>query len=354
VIEPKNNVCIQIFEDNPTEGRKQLDHLGDAIMSDAWEVYIYQQSKGVKYIKLTMPEKVEVLEYGPIRATVQVSFKYSQEKRPKSTITLYITLYSKIPLVYIKLKIDWHASHRLIKMLFPINLNSDYATYEIPYGFIMRRNPLSPEATLEERSKWEVPGQKWIDYSSSDANYGVSILNDCKYGFDQVNNVIRVTLLRSPSYPQNYPAEIDELLKEKELTDQGKHEVNLAIFPHKGDWREALTVKRAYEFNYPLIIQIEKQHFGKLPKEYSFIKVKPNNVILTSIKKAEDSDDIILRLYETDGKYADVTLTFDIKPIKVWETDLMENPLSELPVYGKNVRISVKPCEIKSIKVGYS
>jgi len=358
-LEPKG-ITIQIFEDYPVEGRKTLETRFDAVPFDTWEIYIFQQPDGVKYTELTNPEEIKIVDEGPVKATVEVTYRYRQEGRPDSTFKIQVTLYSEMPMLFLDLKIDWHTLHRLAKIAFPLNLRSEYATYEIPYGFIKRRNPLSPEAVLSERAKWEVPGQKWIDYTDEAADYGVSILNDCKYGFDHVNNVLRVTLLRSPKYPLSLQEAIlariegrERFEKKKKPTDQGVHEIRLAVYPHKGDWREASTVRKAYEFNYPFVTQYEETHKGDLPESYSFIKVKPENVILSAIKKAEDSEDVILRLYETDSKRTEAEVSLDAEWKRAVETNLIERELSQLKTDGEILKIPINSNEIKTLKIQF-
>jgi len=248
--------------------------------------------------------------------------------------------------------VDWHTEHRLAKVAFPLNVHSDLTTYEIPYGFITRRNPISPNATSAEKAKYEAPGQKWIDHSSEDRSYGVSLLNDCKYGFDTVNDVIRITLLRSATYPTELRATFGLTVDKKaELTDQGEHRIAYALYPHRSDFKEALTARKAYEFNYPLALFIEPSHEGDLPKVYSFVSVQPENIILTVIKKAEDSDDIILRFYETSGKNtkAVIQLAETLKGAR--ETDLLENETSEIPIQVRIIEMPISKHEIKTIKI---
>jgi alpha-mannosidase len=344
---------IQIFEDYPFSGRKCVMYPVDAAVFDAWEVYIYQQPDGVKYVELKDPVEVKLVEKGPVRALVSVKYNYGQEERSDSMFTQEIILYNQIPLVEFKLHVDWHAEHRLAKVAFPLNVHSDFTTYEAPYGFIARRNPLSPNATLAERAKYEVPGQKWIDHSTEDGSYGVSLLNDCKYGFDAINDTIRMTLLRSAGYPIELRAAfglpIDKAAM-AELTDQGEHHIAYALYPHRSDFKKALTTKKAYEFNYPLMPIIEPSHKGCLPKVYSFVSIQPENIILTAIKKAEDSNGIILRFYETCGEdtKAVIHVTETLKGAR--ETDLLENENSEIPTKDGTIEVPISKHEIKTIK----
>jgi alpha-mannosidase len=345
---------IQVFEDYPVKGRTCVNSRIDAAVFDAWEVFIYQQREGVKCAELRSPVEVKLVEKGPLRARVSVKCTYSQKGRPDSVFVQEIILCNKLPLVMFQLHVDWHAEHRLAKVAFPLNVHSDFTSYEAPYGFVMRRNPLSPNATLAERAKYEVPAQKWIDHSCEDGSYGVSLLNDCKYGFDTANDTIRMTLLRSAGYPIELRAAfglpVDEAA-EAELTDQGEHHIAYALYPHRFDFRKALTVRRAYEFNYPLIALIEPNHKGKLPKVYSFVSVQPENVILTAIKKAEDSKDIILRVYETSGEDTNVTIRLAETLKDAMETDLMEKEVSRISIKEKTIETSISKHEIKTMKM---
>ena len=345
---------IQVFEDYPREGRTCSNPPVDAAIFDAWEVFIYQQEGGVKSIDLNRPIEVKLVEEGPVRTRVLVTYKYVQEGRPDSMFGQEIMLYHKTPLIEFKLKVDWHAAHRLAKVAFPLNIHSDFTTYEIPYGFITRRNPVSPNATPNERAKYEVPGQKWIDHTGENGAYGVSLLNDCKYGFDTADDVMRMTLLRSA----HYPFELRILFglpvaenTEAEFTDQGEHSLAYALYPHGSDFREAVTARRAYEFNYPLVPLVEPSHDGQLQSALSFVSAQPENVILTVAKKAEDSNDIILRFFETSGKTTEAEIRLAGSPKGAVETDLMENKVSEAPFEGKIIRMPIRGYEIKTVRI---
>jgi alpha-mannosidase len=345
---------IQVFEDNPVRGRTCVNSRIDAAVFDAWELFIYQQEGGVKCIELDEPVDLKLVEKGPIRARVQAKYVYAQKGRPNSKFAQEIILCDSSPLVEFRLDVDWHAEHRLAKVAFPLAVSSDFTTYEIPYGHITRRNPISPNATLAERSKYEAPGQKWIDHTAEDESYGVSLLNDCKYGFDVGNDVMRMTLLRSAEYPFALRAAFGlPPVKgaEEQLTDQGEHHVAYALYPHAAGFKEALTAKRAYEFNYPMLPALEPSHRGRLPKALSFITTHPENVILTTVKKAEDTNDVILRVYETSGKDTDVTFDLAWTPKKAAVTDLMEAATSKVPVKGRAVGVRATGHEIATVRV---
>lgn len=138
---------------------------------------------------------------------------------------------------------------------------------------------------------------------------------------------------------------------EAELTDQGEHHVAYALYPHRSDFREALTVRKAFEFNYPIVPIIQPSHGGNLPKLYSFVTVQPENIILTVIKKAEDSDDAILRFYETSGKDTRVVIRTGEALKGARETDLLEEKTSEIPVQERTIEVRASKHEIETIKM---
>ncbi len=126
------------------------------------------------------------------------------------------------------------------------------------------------------------------------------------------------------------------------------------LYPHGGSWRDALTVRRGYELNYPLLARQVENHQGEFKDEYSFLSFQPENIVLTAAKKAEDDDSLILRFYEWAGKETDAKLRLPARAKKVSETDLMEKPLAEPSVQDGTVTVHTKPYEIKTIRVRFA
>jgi alpha-mannosidase len=238
--------------------------------------------------------------------------------------------------------IDWHESHVLLKAAFPLAASGPFATYEIPYGTIDR--PTTRNNSWE-KAQFEVPAMRWADLSGPGADgkvHGLSILNDSKYGYDAAGNVLRLTLLRSPKWPD---AE----------ADMGHHHFHYALYPHAGTWKDALTVRHGYEYNYPLTAVVTTAHAGALPAEHSFASVGPENVVLTAVKKAEDANGLIFRVYEWAGK--ETTAEFHVPPgaTGATVTNLMETPEGEaLTVTGDVVKVPIHPYEILTIRVDYA
>ncbi len=244
-------------------------------------------------------------------------------------------MYAGVPRVDVKTTVEWHEKHILLKVAFPLSVHSDKATFEIPFGSIERPTTRNTPA---EQAKFEVPAQSWADIS--DAKHGFSLLNDCKYGYDAKGNVLRLSLLRSPEWPDPH-------------ADEGHHEFTYSLYAHGGTWRDALTVRQAYDLNYKLMAMPAEHHQGALPARHSFLQIEPNNVVLTAMKQAEDDDDLILRYYEWAGKEADVKLILPAGAQSASETNLMEKASGSAPLAGNSITVHTKPYEIKTVKINF-
>ena len=277
-------------------------------------------------------EAVELFEKGPLRAVIRVSRKWQSSKFVQD-----ITLYAGADQVEVVSDIDWHETHVLLKAAFPLAATSNHATYEIPFGSIER--PTTRNNSWE-KAQFEVPAQYWADLG--DGQHGFSLINDSKYGYDDEGSVLRLTLLRSPVWPDPD-------------ADRGHHHFAYALFPHAGDWKQALTVRHGYEYNYPLQAMQVAAHSGTLPPEHSFVSVQPENVVLTALKKAEDSEGLIIHAYEWAGKSSDVTFTVPPGATGASLTNLLEQPEGSamLPA-GKQLTVPIHPFEILALRVDYA
>jgi len=348
-ISPKTGVVSNIYDKvnqrevlNKNEANTFYIYQDEAPTEDAWNIWIGKLEKSHK------PESIRVVEEGPARVAIETTYIYEQHKRKDSIFKVKTLLCKGVPRVDFDLNVDWHAKYRIVKVGFNIKGCAEFVTYEIPYGSISRRIPDSEEAAPEERSKWEVPAQEWADYTPENGDYGVSLLNDCKYGFDVKNGVLRMTLLRSANVPDPYTMGLEAL--PPAITDQGKHRIKYALYPHRGDWKMAGTPKKGQEFNVPLLYVVEKPHSGELPKEKSFLTRKGDGVLVSTIKKAENNDGMIVRLYETDGRDTAIQILVDTPLRGVWEVDLMENQIRDISVNSLGeIPVSMKKFEIKTL-----
>jgi alpha-mannosidase len=315
---------LQIFKDTP----KQYD---------AWN--IDPGTLDVPPMTIEKAESVTLVDTDSPRPAIQLVRSWQNSKFVQ-TISLHGDE------VDIDNDIDWHEQHVLLKAAFPLSVTSDFATYEIPYGEIER--PTTRNNSWE-KAQFEVEAMRWADLSGAGADgkvHGLSILNQDKYGYDAVGNVLRITLLRSPTWPDPD-------------ADQGEHHFHYALYPHAGTWKDALTVRRGWEYDYPLQTVVTTAHAGSLPPEHSFASVSPDNVVLTAVKKAEDQNGqgvngLIFRAYEWAGK--ETTAEFHVPPgaTGATVTNLMEQPEGEpLPVTGDVVKVPIHPYEILTIRVDY-
>ena len=277
-------------------------------------------------------DSVELVEKGPLRAAIRVTRGWQSSKFVQE-----ITLDAGADQVDVVNEIDWHETHMLLKAAFPLAATSGKATYEIPYGSIQR--PTTRNNSWEQ-AQFEVPALRWADLG--DGQHGFSLLNNSKYGYDGKDNVLRISLLRSPTWPDPD-------------ADRGHNHFTFALYPHAGDFKQALTVRHGYEYNYVLQATQVQAHSGSLPAEYSFVSVKPQNVVLTAMKKAEDADGLIFRVYEWAGESSDVEIHLPGGATGATVTNLMEKPEGlPLTIADGAVRVPIHPYEILTVCVGYS
>jgi len=304
---------LQAFEDRP-------------LRNNAWDIEIYYQDKCIEISDL---QQVKVLEDGPLRGALQQKRKFLD-----SEITQTIYIYEHLPRIDFETEIDWLQHETLLKVAFPVNIHAHSATYEIPYGTIQRPTHWN---TLWDMGRFEVPAQKWADLSEGD--YGVSLLNNCKYGYDIRNNLMRLTLIKSPIEPDPD-------------ADIGRHSFSYALYPHRGDWRSGGTIREAYQLNYPVharFVSSPQRKEGEI--SFSFAKTNRDHVIIESVKKAEDSDEIVVRLYETSNQRGDVQISFAGAIKGVWESNMLEKEKQPLKHEKHVVTIDIRPYEIKTLMV---
>lgn len=290
---------------------------------DNWEISNYYTEKAWE---LDGEAEITCISDGA-RAGVKVQKTFMQ-----SVISQNIWLYDDVARIDFDTEIDWNESHLVLKTAFPVDINADKATYEIQFGTVERP---THKNTSWDAAKFEVCAHKFADLS--EYGYGVSMLNDCKYGHDIHDGVMRLTMLKCGTYPD-------------ETADRGHHTFTYSLFPHAGDFRAAGTVQQAYLLNQPLSAQAIEPQNGTLPESYSLLSLNRENVIMETLKQAETGDAVVARLYEAYNQRTDVTVTagFDFK--KAYLCDLLENEEAELQADGRAVTIPVKPFEILTLK----
>ncbi|ELS01809.1 alpha-mannosidase [Xenococcus sp. PCC 7305] len=296
---------------------------------DAWNIDPEYEQKALPEASL---KSIQWLDQGIIQQSIRVVRIIGQSE----FIQDYI-LEANSPALKISTTVDWQETHVLVKAAFPLTIESDYATYEIACGAIER--PTKPQ-TVAEKAKWETSALKWVDLTDQTQKYGVSLLNDCKYGYDIKPSQIRITLLRSPLWPDPN-------------SDRGKHQFTYAIYPHRDSWQQARTVHKAYELNIHLQIVAasqENQENSYLDSGLSFLNLSADNLILMAFKGAENTEkqagsDVILRYYECHGEVANLALKSNLGLAISSEVNCLEEKNNQ------TVNLSIDPWKVKSFKL---
>ena len=291
---------------------------------DAWNIDPQYEQKQLDEPKL---KSITWLETGAIRQKIRVVRQLN-----KSEFIQDYILENHSPILKVANTVDWQETHVMIKAAFNLNLQGETATYEIPCGAIERST--QPQ-TAAERAKWEVSGLNWADLSDRKQNYGVSLLNDGKYGYDARSSCLRLTLLRSPLSPDPQ-------------SDRGIHHFTYAIYPHQHGWKEAKTVQKGYELNTPLQTVIVDPHQqdsikGLLPTTSKFLNLSADNLILMALKFSH-SQELILRCYEAHGEEAQLNLRSDLN----LQLDSVTNCLETDTIQANN---KIEPYKIKTFKL---
>lgn len=302
---------LQAFEDRP-------------MRFNAWDIDIYYQEKEYQIDRL-QEKKIKKLA-----DRIEIDFKW---KFLDSTISQKMVVYANQRRIDFKTEVDWQQEQILLKTAFPVDVRSTKASYEIQFGNVERNTHWN---TSWDYAQFETVGHKWVDLSERD--YGVSLLNNCKYGYDVKDKTIRLTLLKSGVYPDPE-------------ADQRKHSFTYSLYPHGGSWYQAGTVKEAYELNYPLKTVVTENSSGEEPQQKSFVEVKAESTILETVKKAEDSDHLVLRLYEYGNRREQVRVDLKREIEEVIECNLIEEDIQEVAFEKNYFEFEIKPYEIKSFKV---
>lgn len=299
---------LQMFEDKP-------------MAHEAWDIDIFYQEKMREVKDL---QSVELIEDGNIKAVIRFKYKYMN-----TTISQDMIVYADSNRIDFKTNVDWREKKQLLKVAFAVDIRSTMATYDVQFGNVKRPTHWN---TSWDRARFESVAQQWVDLS--ERNYGVSLLNNCKYGHDIKDNVMRLTLLKSATHPDP-------------VQDQGEQNFTYSLLPHSGDFIDGNTVKHAYELNQPL-----RAIKGMLKSEVKkqLFKFNDANILVDAIKKAEDEDMIIIRFHDYSGSRQNVSIDSDYEITGWMETNLMEKPIENLR-NENSINVVVNPYEIKTLMI---
>ncbi len=279
---------------------------------------------------VTGATKIEIVESGPARSTIQVT-----REAEGSKIVQRISLCGADgDRVEVRNKIDWQTRERSFKASIPFTIANPLATYDIAVGTMQRGN--------NEEKKFEVPQHQWFDLTAPDNSYGAAVINDSKYGSDKPDDhTMRLTLLYTPGTRAGY--------HDQGTQDFGRHDITYAIVPHAGDWRKANVPWIAARVNQPLMSFVASKHEGALGKTFSLASVSSNQVAIQAIKKAEDSDEIIVRVKEITGQPAqNVHITLGPGILSAREVDGQERQLADAKVEDGALVADIEPYRLRA------
>ncbi len=299
---------LRMYEDKP-------------IYFDNWDIDIFYTEK---YWDVDSVERMEWTEIGAVRAVLEITRKASQ-----STIWQKVIFYADSRRIDFETRVDWKEHQTLLKVHFPVAVHTDEATFDVQFGNLTRK---THQNTSWDVARFESCGQKWMDLS--EGHYGVSLLNDCKYGHSVKDSNMALTLIKSGTEPNP-------------TTDQEEHVFTYAIYPHAEGWRAAGTVAEAYKLNQPLLVQTQTEE----KEDYSFASVAHDNVIIETVKKAEDGNGTVIRMYESENALTKTKLTVNTNFNKAYICNLLEETECEADVAGREIEVVLKPYEVVTVKV---
>lgn len=339
----KTNGCLKKVVDKKNKRIISTNNLNTLLLIDdkpkdwdAWNIDLNGKEYKPKF------ENFEFVEDGPVRKVIRFYFSFFHPDKTKSFPTKDfptsffeqdIILYNNLNRIDFETRVDWWEERMLLKVLFPIKIKKPKLHYEIPFGYIERKEPGENKF---EKAKTEVPALRWVDISDHD--FGISIINNSKHGFDFNDNALRMSLLRSPIWPDP-------------TADRGKHVIRFSLITHKNPEDKSELFRRAYEFN----TEIPKIfHKKKLSKESSFLKLPQKNVILSSIKAVGNSSNtFVFHCFETKGKNTVVKLELPRKPHSAYKSNIMYEKIEKLRSDGKVLEFDIKAHSIASVLVKF-
>ncbi len=300
-----NRLCV--FEDKP-------------IYYDNWDIDIFYTEKSWDVDDVV---SMRWTETGPVRATLEIEKRFAS-----STIRQHVRFYADLRRIDFETVVDWKENQHLLKAHFPVDIHAEEATFDIQFGNVKRA---THKNTSWDVARFESCGHKWMDLG--EGGYGVSLLNDCKYGHSVSDGEMALTLIKSGIEPNPH-------------TDQEMHYFTYAIYPHAGDWRQGETALSAAMLNQPAFARR-----GAAGQTVSLLSVDAGHVMAETVKRSEDGQGVIVRLYEYHNRRGPMKLTLGKPARSVWACDLLENPLYEVPVDQNTFGDHIKPYEIKTYKI---
>ena len=310
---------MAVFEGNPSN------------RYPAWEIMKETMDKPGRPIDGDV--RISIAEQGPVRATLKVERSYGPSK-----FVQYVSLTDggDDDRIDVRNTVDWSSRDVLLKAEFPCAVANAKAAYDLGLGFIERGN--------NTETAYEVPAQKWVDLTDADGSYGVTILNDCKYGWDKpADNTLRLTLLHTPSTEKRYA--------HQRTLDHGVHHYTYSIVGHTGARTEdALVAGEA--LNMPLVAFVAPKHAGHLGRTFSMLAASTPQIGVRALKAAEDGDGYIVRCYETTGNPVEgARITFPAAIVSAEECNGIEERIGDAAFEGRSLVVSAGKFAPKTYRV---
>ncbi|MCB0067105.1 MAG: alpha-mannosidase, partial [Caldilineaceae bacterium] len=319
---------LQLFDDEPADW-------------DAWDIDAAALATGVD---LTEAEVVELVEQHEDRATLLVARSFG-----RSRIEQRVRLARGSRRLEVHCEVDWHEDHKLLKVAFPLRVHTSVARHEIQFGHVDRPTHRN---TSWDQARFETCAHTWVDLSED--SFGVALLNDSKYGHKVKGHTIDLNLLRSVPYPGPRLVADDAVAPGEPhpaYTDQADHAFRYALYPHAGDGLDAGVVRTAYEFNIPLQVVDATSHAGTMPPVESWLAVDRPEVVIETVKLAEQGDGLIVRAYETTGATVTAHVSAGIAVTGAEETDLLERSERAMDIADGTLPVDFRPFEIKTLRL---
>lgn len=310
----------------PGQPANQLMIYDDRPMNwDAWDIDAFYMENGQA---VETEAQMRVVEQGPIRVAIEFTRKLGQA----STITQRISVTAGSPILGFESLVDWKENFKFLRVQHPVQVHSDHATYEIQFGHVRRPNHFN---TSWDYARFEVCAQRWMDLSET--GFGVSLLNDCKYGHSCMGNVMGMSLLRSPNFPDP-------------VADRAVHRFTYALMPH-GHFDAGEITAAAQHLNNP--VRVVKAGAASNSPAVALRGDHAGGIVIETIKPAEDGPGWVVRLWECRGGRGSVGLMFNQPARVVEETDLMEKVKGKVNFDGPVVPLNFTPFQIRTIKVQF-
>ncbi len=291
---------------------------------DNWDIDVFYKKKPYFADKIS---EVRIIEDGKVRKTLEIVKQFAD-----SVVTQHIHLYHDIPRIDFETHADWKEHNVLLRVNFPVDVNTTKATYEIQFGNVERETTNNHSW---DTAKFEACGHKWADLSED--NNGISLLNDCKYGYGIKDGNLSLTLIKAGTYPNEH-------------ADIGTHDFTYSIYPHAGRWQDAETIEMAYNLNVPPVVVLQDKNAGEETVK-EFVACDAENCFIEVIKEAEDKNGTIVRMYENKNRHTKTRMILPDFVTQMYECNLLEKNEREIEVNAHAAEVILKPYEIKTYRI---